>query len=424
MKVGSLPVSKLIQSMLVFYLIAWTISPPLQIDMVFRVAALGAAIFWFILDIPNNVKYERIHTFALLFLLLVVVVTLFQYEGKLSEVLKPINYYMLVLAFLMAYCYKDRWNELTPLIPIVLLLFAYFNFQSAQAVIEDPAIARLIVRDDPEVYQYMRSGVGGYNLLYPQVCVLPALVLWLTKVFRKNKIKFAIGVIWIVSFAYFLLNSGYSIAVVASLAGLILLFFYKRKSVVMAVVITAILVVLLVYLIGYNDGFRNALLEFFDGTTVAKKINDIYLSITTEDTADSIMVRMNAYSNSIVGILSYPIIGGLWWGDGGGHSALLDTIAKYGVFGGYIFVKMVFELPMRIKRESDNKKDIQLANALLIAVLIVVLLDSLTYNFIFTLMFMAPMCYSDILKWRTTDEDTLDSKSHTFNSLKRVKRKL
>ena len=416
---SSLPVSKLIQSTIVFYLIAWTVSPPLQIDMAFRILALCAAIFWFILDIPNKVEYEKIHIYALLFLMMVIIVTLIQNEGELAEVLKPINYYMLILAFLMAYCYKDRWNELTPLIPVVLLLFIFFNFKSAQAVIEDPAISRLIVRDDPEVYQYMRSGVGGYNLLYPQVCILPALVLWVSNAFRKSTIKFIIGAAWLASYVYFLLNSGYSIALVASIAGLILLFFYKRKSVTLAVIITAALIFLLVYLIGYNDGFRNSLLEFFDGTTVAKKINDIYMSITTTDTADSIMVRMDAYLESFTTIITYPIIGCLWWSNGGGHSALLDTIAKYGVFGGYIFVKIVFGLSWRLKKESDNKKDIEFANALFITVLIVTLLDSLTYNFIFTLLFLAPMCYNEVNKWRNKDENTLDSQPHTVDSLKR-----
>ena len=415
-----LSIDKFIQSMLVLYLIAWTISPPLQIDTIYRIAALGAAVLWFILNIPYQVKFERIHMLSLVFLLLVVLVTLFQYKGDLGSILKPIHYYILVLAFLIAYCYKDRWEELEFLIPIVLLLFTYFNYKSNQAVVEDPAIARMIVRDDPEIYPYMRSGVGGYNLLYPQVCVLPMLVSWILGVFKKSKIKFAIGVLWMITYVMFLLNSGYSIALVTSIASLLILFFYKRKSVVMAIIITTLLIVLLVWLIGYVDGFRNALLTFFDGTKVARKVEDIYLSITTDDTADSIMIRMERYKASIQTMFTYPVIGGLWFegGSGGGHSALLDTIAKYGVFGGYIFVCIVFGLPMSLKK-SDNKKDVSLGNALIISILIIVLLDSLSYNFVFTLLLLAPMCYAELSKRRKKDENTLDSKPYTaFSSRK------
>ena len=45
-------------------------------------------------------------------------------------------------------------------------------------------------------------------------------------IFRKNWIKFIIGLIWLFSFFLYLFNSGYTIAVVSSITGLIILFFY------------------------------------------------------------------------------------------------------------------------------------------------------------------------------------------------------
>ena len=410
-----------IQKILVLYVIIWTISPPLQIDMIYRVAALGAIGLWFILNLPQNVRFERIHIFAIIFVLLIVIVNLIESKGDFGNLLKPINYYLLVVAFLMAYSYKDRWDELSSLIPIVLLLLIYFNFKTYQTVVEDPTIARLIVRNDPTIYPYMRSGVGGYSLLYSQVCIFPVLVSWILSSFKKSKLRFAIGVAWIVSYVMYILNSGYTIALVTSIVSLVILFLYRRSSVVMAVVITTIIVVSLVWLIGYNDGFRNALLTFFDGTTVAKKINDIYLSITTENAADSILVRMNAYWNSIVTILNYPFIGSLWWSSGGGHSALLDTFAKYGVFGLIIFVKIIFDLPLRIKKSPPTGKDTRIANALFISLLMVLLLDSMPYNFVMLIVFVVPICYNDILNWRKTDENTLDSESDSVRSLTEVK---
>lgn len=410
---GSLPVSKFIQNCLVLYLIAWTISPPLQIDMIYRVLALGAAALWFILNMPYNVKLERIHILAIVFILLVVFVALIEGKGDLEAILRPINYYMLVLAFLMAYCYEDRWDELSALIPIVMILLIYFNFKTYQVIIDDPAVARLIVRNDSSIYHYMRQGVGGYGLLYPQVCVLPMFVSWTLSSFKKHKIKFAIGVLWIVSYTMYLLNSGYTIAVVVSIASLIILFFYKRKDVTLAIVIVSILLVLLVWLIGYVDGFRNALLNFFDGTTVAKKINDIYLSITTDETADSIMVRIEAYVDAINTILRYPLIGGLWWSGGGGHSAILDTFAKYGIFGGYIFLNMVFGFPTKLKKQSADARNYKLANAFLIAVLFITLLNSLPYNMVFLIIIVAHVCYNNISNWRNENENSLDGKLNT-----------
>lgn len=410
-----------IQKILVLYVIIWTISPPLQIDMIYRVAALGAIGLWFILNLPQNVRFERIHIFAIVFVLLIIIVNLIESKGDFGNILKPINYYLLVVAFLMAHAYKDRWDELSSLVPIVLLLLIYFNFRTYQTVVEDPAIARLIVRNDPSVYPYMRSGVGGYGLLYSQVCIFPIIFSWVLSSFKKSKIKFAIGVVWVVSYTLYLLNSGYTIALVTTVVSLVILFLYRRSSVVMAVVITTIIVVSLVWLIGYNDGFRNALLTFFDGTTVAKKINDIYLSITTTDAADSIMIRIERYSASIQTIFNYPFIGSLWWSSGGGHSALLDTFAKYGIFGFIIFVKIIFDLPLRIKKSPPTGKDTRIANALFISLLMVLLLDSMPYNFVMLIVFVVPICYNDILNWRKTDENTLDSESDSVRSLTEVK---
>ncbi len=413
--------SSLLQKLLVLYVIVWTIAPPLQLDLVFRLAALGAVVLWFILNLPHNVHFEKIHILSIIFVMLVVVVALIESKGDFGDILRPINQYLLVIAFLMAYSYKDRWDELSDLIPIVLLLLIYFNYQTYKTVVDDPTIARLIVRNDPSIYGYMRSGVGGYGLLYSQVCVFPVFLTWTISSLRKSRIKFAIGVAWIISYTLYLLNSGYTIALVTSIVALIILYLYRRSSIVMAIVVTFIFIAAMVWLIGYNDGFRNMLLEFFDGTKVAKKVNDIYLSITTTEAADSILVRMNAYTNSITTIFNFPVVGGLWMSSGGGHSALLDAFAKYGIFGGYIYCKIVFDFSMSIKKNPLTGKDVRLANSIFISFLLVFLLDSMPYNFVMMIIFMVPMCYNDILKWRNADEHSLDSKPHTVRSFTEAK---
>lgn len=392
----------IIQSILVLYITVWTISPPLQIDAIYRIAALGAVGLWFLLNIPYNIKLERIHVLAIVFAMLVLIVALMESDGKWSHVLRPINYYLLVIAFIMAHCYKERWEELSWIIPIILLLLAYFNYRSYQVIMDDPSIARLIVRNDSDTYHYMRQGVGGYGLLYSQVCMLPMIVFWMISLFRKNWIKFIIGLIWLVSFFLYLFNSGYSIAVVSSVTGLIILFFYKRNSIVLAIIITSILVAVLVWLIGYNTGFREWLISVFDGTKVAQKINDVYLSLTTTETADSIMARIVRYQDSINSIISYPIIGGLWFpnGSGGGHSAIMDACAKYGIFGGYVVLKIIFGFVIKIKRSPETGRDMHVANATLIVFLMITLLNSLPYNFVCILLLFIPACFYDSTKNR------------------------
>lgn len=410
----------ILQSLCVLYITIWTIAPPLQIDNIYRIAAFGAVGLWFLLNISQRVTLERIHILAIIFAMLVMIVTLMDSGGRFRKILVPINYYMLVITFIMGYCYKDRWHELSWMIPIILLLLVYFNFQTYKTVLDDPSVARTLVRNDTDAYHYLRKGVGGYGLLYPQVCILPIIVSWTISAFRKHWIRFAIGVLWIISFFLYLFNAGYSIAVAASIVSLIILFFYRRSSMVLAIIITTVLIVIIVWLIGYNAGFREWLISIFDGTKVATKINDLYLSITTADTADSIMVRWKAYMDSINSIFSYPIIGGLWFpgGGGGSHSAILDTFAKYGLFGGVVFLRMLFQFSISIKKSPLTGKDIRIANSVFISVLMISLLDSMSFNFVCLIMLVIPICYNDILEWRKKpNENTVDSKSAPERSL-------
>lgn len=416
----------ILQSLCVLYITVWTISPPLQIDNIYRIAALGAVGLWFLLNIPYNVKLERIHILAIVFAMLVMIVALMESDGKINNILRPINYYMLVITFIMAYCYKDRWQELSWMIPIVLILLIYFNYQTYKTVSDNPAVARLIVRNDPEIFHYMRRGVGGYGLLYPQVCVLPMIVSWIIAAFKKHWVRFVIGVLWLISYYLYLFNSGYSIAVVASIAGLIILFFYRRSSIVLAVITITILIAILVWLIGYNSGFRGWLLSIFDGTKVAQKINDLYLSITTTKTADSIMERSERYQAALNTIITYPIIGGLWFpnGSGGGHSAILDTFAKFGLFGGYILIKIIFDFVMKIKKSPETGKDMRIANATFIAIFMIMLLNSFPYNFVCLMMLIIPAAYNDILNWRQVNENSMDSESAPEGSLAKTEYKV
>ena len=224
----------------------------------------------------------------------------------------------------------------------------------------------------------------------------------------------------------YLFDSGYSIAVVASIAGLIILFFYRRSSIVLAIIVTVILIVILIWLIGYNTGFREWLTGVFEGTKIATKINDVYLSITTKDTADSIMARWEAYQGSFQSFFSYPIIGGFWFpdGSGGGHSALLDTFAKYGVFGGWVFAKMIFSFPILIKRSPLTGKDIRIANGIFIVLLMILLLNSMPYNFVCLIMLVLPTAYNDVIIWRQVNESSVDSKPSSEGSLTKAEYKI
>ena len=263
-----------IQQISVLYMVIWTISPFMDVDNIWRIIALGAFGLWLLCAMSRGIHFERIHMLAIAFLALVVIVNIIENNG-FGKIMRPINLYMMVLFFIVGHFYKEKWKELFFIVPIILLFLIYFNFKSAFKVMEDPAVARLIVRDDENIYQYLREGIGGYGLLYPQVVTLPVLVMWIFKSFRKKNLYFLIGIVWLASYVMFALNANYSIAITGSVISLIILFFYKGHSAALAFAVSVGLFIALMMMILYWDGFRNMLLQFFDGTAVAKKINDL-----------------------------------------------------------------------------------------------------------------------------------------------------
>lgn len=390
----------LIQKIAVLYLIAWTISPPLQVDTIYRLIALACAVLWagiwFIRETPLTLGKEQIG--AIIFLIAVMIVVYFE-QYSFSSLIKQIALIMLVICFMMTYFYDDKWDELAGIVPIVLILLAIWNYNTVKILIEDHTVARLLVRDDESTHQFLRQGIGGYSLIYPQVCICPAIFAWIIKSFKNNKLFFVIGVVWAYFYVRLLELAGYSIALFASAIGLVLLLFYRGKNVIPAFIVTILAFVGIMAAILYITPFREWILETFDGMAVAKKVNDLVSTSESGVTGDSIQVRIDAYSNSLMDMLKYPIIGSLWRENGGGHSALLDITSKYGWLGGYAFSMMFYHVPLHYKHHYTDKFVIKAANATLVTLLFVSALDSFSYSFTCMILIVSSLLFEDIIKW-------------------------
>lgn len=390
----------LIQKFAVLYIVIWTVSPPLQVDTIYRLIALACALIWvaiwFIRE--NSISLGKEQVGAIVFLAAVFLVVYFE-KYDLESIIKQIALIMLVVCFMMTYFYDDKWDELSGIVPIILILLTIWNYKTLDILIQDHTVARQLVRGDETTYEYLRQGIGGYSLIYPQTCITPVILAWIFKSFKHNKLFFAIGVAWIYTYVRLIELAGYSIALFASTIGLLLLIFYRGKNIVVAFIITILTFVGIMAAIMYVAPFREWILETFDGTAVANKVHDLVYGSETGVTGDSIQLRINAYSNSIADMFKYPLIGSLWREGGGGHSALLDIISKYGVLGGYAFSMMFYHVPLHYKHHCSDKFVMRAANATLVTLLFVSLLDSFNYSFTCMILIVSSLMFEDIIKW-------------------------
>ena len=269
--------SAFLQKIAVLYILIWTISPFMEIGTIWRALALGSALVWFAFELSGTFRLGQRQLYAIFFAFAVAAIAYME-TGSAKGIIRQIAIYVMVICFLMNYFYRNRWQELSGFVPVVLLLLLVFNFRSTVALATDPGLARKLVRNDESIYVYLRQGIGGYSLIYPQVVIFPAIFAWIRKAFRRHKILFAIGVAWLVSYVSFLASAGYATAIIVSLIGLIMLFFYRGKNVIPAFLIAMLVFVAGMSMILYLEGVRNFLLTLFDGTAVAKKINDLVLS--------------------------------------------------------------------------------------------------------------------------------------------------
>ena len=212
-----------------------------------------------------------------------------------------------------------------------------------------------------------------------------------------------------VSYVRCISNAGYSIAIFTTIAGTLILLLVKGKGVVKAVVASVLIFVVGLWMIINVDGFREMLLNTFDGTAVADKIQDLVASTQGGEAEGSIYVRIKAYKASWDVILQYPLLGGLWNASGGGHSAIMDMFAKYGLWGGVIYTIMLFHVPMRYKEKFSYRKIYSISNAVIVSILFVAMLDSFPYSFMPMILLVLPLLYEDIIKWeKLRDESVVD----------------
>lgn len=397
-----------IQSIAVAYLTIWSISPPLEIDMIYRLIAVAMIAVWAgcWLVRENPIVLDKNQLASILFLFTVIAVTFID-NGDFNGILKQIFFFMLVVCFIMNSFYKEHWDELKWLIPIVLVLLIIWNYKTVQALIADPTIARKIVRDDESIYQYLRQGVGGYSLVYPQVCISSAVLAWIIKAFKHNKVYFVIGIVWAVSFVQLISKAGYSTAIFTAAVGVVLLLFYNGKSGIKAFAVAVVIFAIIMLSILYVEDFRNWLLETFDGTAVAKKVNDLVATSETGAAEGSIQDRMIRYRGSLRVIIKYPIIGALWRDNGSGHSALLDVVAKYGLWGGWFFIKSFYSVPNYYKSKYEVPLIKRMSNAVLVCLLIVTLLNSAPYSFCSVIFFVLPVLFEDVIRWEGIENENI-----------------
>ena len=212
-----------------------------------------------------------------------------------------------------------------------------------------PGAARhLAVGDEAVVTDYglyKMANIDGFAFVYTMVLTLPIIIYWYRNVPFTRFVYKVIPIAIVLLLGYLVVQTEYTTALLLFLA-LCLLFVLRQKNVSLK---NCILVAILcfctfeVFAPLLSDGLQY-MAQKTESRDMSDRLNDLSLKIIgkeTESNAADLDDRGEKYMKSLDTFLSHPF--GVWLASGktGGHSYMLDNLARFGLIGLYFIWIMI-----------------------------------------------------------------------------------
>lgn len=218
-----------------------------------------------------------------------------------------------------------------------------------------PGAARLIATDidqtDPRFAQILNLNIGGFGFVYSNVLISVILIMLIkfrSEIHNKYIISFSILLLGLI-FAS-IIATEYTTALLLFTCSMVLFLFSKVFRVKKMITVLAIFATLFLALKPVVADGLDYISQVIPSEDVASRLNDLATSLKGEEISDEsdISYRQNFYQMSIDVIKSHPLGA---WGDRsaivGGHSYILDNLAKYGLLGIFfiwLMLKRMYQL--------------------------------------------------------------------------------
>lgn len=238
------------------------------------------------------------------------------------------------------YVIYEPHNSIKGFSKLIIFSFLATIITTIEGVIQYPSAARYLatVEDSNDSFYVLLGwhNVGGFTFVYTVVLIYPMLIF----AYKRKKIKkitLILGVL--IAFATALFTE-YTTALLLLIVSTVFLFFKRDLKVKEFILFFAVMAVVFFFL----KGIMSSALQWLSGIVGSKDISDRLLALSGGSTGlknaeDSRFLR---YQISFRAFLRNPLFGSLFGGTGriGGHSAILDTLANYGILGGGVMFLM------------------------------------------------------------------------------------
>lgn len=370
-------------------LLLFLLLPALSISPEYRISALVATGIFYAFVIYDELitlkGFDRLFLLTLVFLI---------YSNLVGSVLRENYITQFVQLSIFLLCIHISWyilirrpNNLSILIISILSLNLITLVLTYIELGQTPEVARLLSNSNEISNEIISRGIGGYGLVYSNVLMFPVLVIGLKSWFTKQtRLKF----VWItrillllnmVTISLLIMKAGYTIAVLLLIIQAVFLLLFRRASprfYLTGMIIMGIVVTLFMLMQEYQEEIKGLV----EGTFYEQKVNDILATLHNESSEGSVGGRTERYVFSLEAFVKSPLFGKLIPNNAfiGGHSTILDTFGRFGLFLGVLLIVILTYVPVKLYKASGSYQSELLMFIFSLFVILVFNRESMTFG--------------------------------------------
>ncbi|MCM1139491.1 MAG: hypothetical protein NC453_13050 [Muribaculum sp.] len=329
----------------ILYLVAWCISPPLSLGILYRVIAV-AAVGVLILKSNDN-QYPDLKRRLNLTLFLIVYMAILCVITKDLFNRQIITYSILLVGVGFAIWNKRYGNatkQLEFIILFALILYCIWNTTTIMALIKLPSVMRRLTGSGGGVdSSYFLRGVGNFGYLYSVIVMLPIGIYQLIE--SKRKLTKLVALYFVVSAYIMTYMSQFFTALILSVLTIPMMAIAKRYQKGMNPIVIIFLIACLFFLFANLETILDFCIDIVDTRSLHMKLLSMKETLIYGNSFEDSEFgeRYERYTRDLNIIITSPLWGALTFYAVGKHSCILDFFAQYGIIMGILYVRLLFK---------------------------------------------------------------------------------
>ena len=289
----------------------------------------------------SSVKYSS----AIIFALFIFFIIDDRYKNGFVGVYTLLLYFFPVLCTFYFFK-KEQYGYLSIIAYFMLVIMVITAITTYFGLINHPEIARILAtgQDSGAIMESINNNIGGFHFIYCFALSAPLYIWGINNKIKNRVLKVALNFV-VICFAFMvLIKAQYTLGLLLWCIAIIFSLLVKKLSFFKLLIINC---VILFIFFGFSTEISQIFLhlaEVVKSDIISQRFVEISSAIMGQTSGTSDMAfRTESYIKSLEAFLQHPIIGGwLYNGTNGGHSFILDLLARGGiVFGGFILALLI-----------------------------------------------------------------------------------